>query len=180
MVEDVCRVPTPFGRFLKDPLSGNLWSDTVEKSLSPSEIEIGDLSSSTSLKTNSPSLSSVRSLETTSGKASWYSLPGRLTANGEMFNPNGLTAAHKTYPFGTIVRVRNTATKKFVDVRINDRGPFVKGRNIDLTPTARNQIGMGGLGNVTMEVISWGKGGHRAHKKHGKSHAKHHTSHKIK
>ena len=175
MVDDACKIPTPFSRFTKEPLTGNFWSDTVEKTALSSDVEIGDFTAKPSLKLNSSSSSSSRSLETTSGTASWYSLPGHLTANGEMFNPNGLTAAHKSYPFGTIVRVRNTATNKFVDVRINDRGPFVKGRKIDLTPTARNQIGMGGLGRVTMEVISWGKGSHSSHKKHRKSHTKHKT-----
>ena len=65
------------------------------------------------------------------GHASWY-MHGRRTANGEAFNPNGLTAAHRSLPFGTRVRVVNEKTGRSVVVRINDRGPFVGGRIIDL------------------------------------------------
>ncbi len=87
---------------------------------------------------------------TLSGIASYYNLPGRTTANGEKMNPGALTAAHKTLPFGT--RVRVTHNGRSVIVRINDRGPFVAGRSIDLSPAAANAISMGGLGQVSMEV----------------------------
>lgn len=78
------------------------------------------------------------------GKASWYGEPhhGRRTANGEVFDMNELTAAHKTLPFGTRVRVENLATGQAVVVRINDRGPFTPGRVIDLSRAAAERIGL--------------------------------------
>lgn len=78
------------------------------------------------------------------GLASWYGekFHGRRTASGETFNTNELTAAHKTLPFGTRVRVRHATTGKEVTVRINDRGPFTKGRVIDLSRAAAAAIGL--------------------------------------
>lgn len=78
------------------------------------------------------------------GNASWYGEPhhGRRTANGEVFDMNELTAAHKTLPFGTRVRVENLATGQAVVVRINDRGPFAPGRVIDLSRAAAERIGL--------------------------------------
>jgi rare lipoprotein A len=78
---------------------------------------------------------------------------GRRTASGEKFNPSGLTAAHRTLPFGTRIRVTNSRNGRSIIVRINDRGPFVKGRTIDLSSGAARAIGMGSTGNVHMEVI---------------------------
>ena len=75
---------------------------------------------------------------------------GRRTASGERFNPGAMTAAHRTLPFGTKVRVTNSRNGRSVIVRINDRGPFVKGRSIDLSTRA---IGMGTSANVRIEVI---------------------------
>lgn len=87
--------------------------------------------------------------------ASYYGWEsGRHTASGERFDPNAMTAAHRTLPFGTLVRV--TYQGRSVVVRINDRGPFVKGRIIDLTPGAAHAIGIAGLGAVTVDVV--GKG----------------------
>ena len=85
-----------------------------------------------------------------SGIASVYS--GERTANGEYASPNGLTAAHRTLPFGTMVRVTNRSTGRSVVVRINDRGPFVRGRVIDLTPAGARAIGSSGLAPVTLAV----------------------------
>ncbi|MCQ4260734.1 septal ring lytic transglycosylase RlpA family protein [Stutzerimonas stutzeri] len=78
-----------------------------------------------------------------SGKASYYGSQhhNKLTANGERFDQNSLTAAHRTLPFGSKVRVTNTRTGKSVVVRINDRGPFVRGRIIDLSKAAFQSIG---------------------------------------
>lgn len=78
------------------------------------------------------------------GVASWYGpgFQGRLTANGERFDMNELTAAHKTLPFGTHVEVESHSTGKKVMVRINDRGPFVGGRIIDLSKAAAQQLGI--------------------------------------
>ncbi len=91
------------------------------------------------------------------GLASWYGgkFNGRLTANGEVFDTNQLTAAHKTLPFGTIVRVTNDTNEKFVIVRINDRGPFVEGRVIDLSRAAADIIGAAsaGVAPVTLDII---------------------------
>jgi len=87
-----------------------------------------------------------------SGIASVYS-EGR-TATGEKVQASALTAAHKTLPFGTMVRVTNDANGKSVVVRINDRGPFVSGRIIDLTPAAARAIGCDGLAHVTVDIVS--------------------------
>lgn len=94
---------------------------------------------------------------TQTGKASWYGgfFNGRKTASGKIYNVNELAAAHKTLPFGTKVRVTNTKTGKFVNVVITDRGPFAKGKIIDLTPRAFNAINhvKNGIANVKLEVI---------------------------
>lgn len=89
-----------------------------------------------------------------SGIASYYhdSLHGNRTANGEVFNQQALTAAHRKLQFGTKVRVTNTANGKSVIVRINDRGPFVGGRIIDLSKAAFRRIGDTGLGLLQVEV----------------------------
>lgn len=78
------------------------------------------------------------------GQASWYGprFHGRRTASGERHDMYALTAAHKTLPFGTLVRVRSVMTGREVDVRINDRGPFVKGRVIDVSKAAAQVLGM--------------------------------------
>lgn len=92
------------------------------------------------------------------GVASWYGpgFHGRLTANGERFDMNELTAAHKTLPFGTRVLVHNPRTGKEVVVRINDRGPFIKGRMIDLSKAAAKALGFKSRGHdavVLREVL---------------------------
>jgi rare lipoprotein A len=74
-------------------------------------------------------------------------------ASGEKFNPSAMTAAHRTLPFGTRVRVTNSRNGRSIIVRINDRGQFVMGRAIDLSSGAAQAIGMGCTGNVSMEVI---------------------------
>jgi rare lipoprotein A len=77
------------------------------------------------------------------GIASWYGpgFHGKLTANGEVYDMYGVSAAHKTLPFGTIVRVVDLETGRSVVVRINDRGPFIKGRIIDLSKGAAQKLG---------------------------------------
>jgi rare lipoprotein A len=86
--------------------------------------------------------------------ASWYQCC-HTTANGEAFNPDGLTAAHKTLPFGTRVQVTNLANNRTVTVRINDRGPFVRGRGIDLSRGAARAIGCisSGTCRVAMDIL---------------------------
>jgi rare lipoprotein A len=94
------------------------------------------------------------------GIASYYAdeFHGRTTSNGETFDMNALTAAHQTLPFGTLVKVTNKATGRSVVVRINDRGPFLKDRIIDLSRGAAEKIGMIGPGTaeVHLEIIQWG------------------------
>lgn len=87
-----------------------------------------------------------------SGIASVYVYSGQRTASGERVRPDGLTAAHRTLPFGTRVRVTNKSNGRSVVVRINDRGPFVRGRVIDLTPAAARALGFNGLAHVTINA----------------------------
>ncbi|WP_430910886.1 septal ring lytic transglycosylase RlpA family protein [Methylobacterium sp. sgz302541] len=86
------------------------------------------------------------------GNASWYA-SGHRTASGERFNPNGLTAAHRSLPFGTRVLVQNKSNGRSVVVRINDRGPFVHGRVIDLARGSARAIGMTGTSYVSLQVM---------------------------
>ncbi len=99
-------------------------------------------------------------LATQVGIASYYSndFQGRKTSDGEIFDNSKLTAAHRTYPFGTIVKVTNLATDATVTVRINDRGPVKQERVIDLSFAAAKAIGIdrAGLGKVRLEVVKWG------------------------
>jgi len=92
--------------------------------------------------------------ETEIGIASWYGIPynGRRSASGEVYDMEKLTAAHRTFPFDTWVEVTNLANKKQVDVRITDRGPFVKGRIIDLSLAAAREIDMVGAGIVRVRI----------------------------
>ncbi|RBL93484.1 septal ring lytic transglycosylase RlpA family protein [Chitinophaga flava] len=91
---------------------------------------------------------------TQSGKASFYadSFDGKRTASGETFRQYRLTAAHKTLPFGTKVKVMNIANGRTVKVRINDRGPFAPGRVIDLSRKAAAKLGMLKTGVATVEI----------------------------
>ena len=87
-----------------------------------------------------------------SGIASVYGYAGEKTASGEFARPQGLTAAHRSLPFGTKVRVTHKRNGKSVVVRINDRGPFIRGRVIALTPRAATAIGFSGLAPVDLKV----------------------------
>jgi peptidoglycan lytic transglycosylase len=93
------------------------------------------------------------------GKASFYGSKGGKTASGEKVNPKALTAAHRTLPFNTIVEVTAVKTGKKVRVRITDRGPFIKGRIIDLTPGAFKRLASlrKGVIKVTLRIIKMGK-----------------------
>ena len=92
------------------------------------------------------------------GKASWYGPGhiGRKTASGEIFTGKGRTAAHRDLPMGAVVRVLDKATGRSVVVRINDRGPYVEGRVIDLSEDAARALGMRerGVADVTVEVLA--------------------------
>ena len=89
-----------------------------------------------------------------SGEASWYSttFQGHLTANGERYDGGALTAAHRTLPLGSYVRVRSLATGKSVVVRINDRGPYVKGRIIDLSYAAAEALGLTDARSMRVQI----------------------------
>ena len=90
------------------------------------------------------------------GAASWYGpgFQGRKTASGEIFDTHSFTAAHRTLPFGTLLKVTNLSNNKFVIVTINDRGPFARGRIIDLSKAAKEELEMGGLAQVKIEEIT--------------------------
>ncbi|HEU4887544.1 MAG TPA: septal ring lytic transglycosylase RlpA family protein [Thermoanaerobaculia bacterium] len=103
-----------------------------------------------------------RPSETLQGVASWYGeeFAGRTTANGEIFDPSLLTAAHRTLPFGTVLDVTNAKTSQSVRVRVNDRGPYIGGRVIDLSYAAAKQIGLiePGIGEVIFRIVKVGSG----------------------
>ncbi len=104
--------------------------------------------------------SDSKSLKTMEGIASYYAddFNGKKTANGETYDMYKMTAAHRTLPFNTKVKVTNLDNKRSIIVRINDRGPFKLERIIDLSLSAATQLGMKGTGtaNVKLEVIEWG------------------------
>jgi rare lipoprotein A len=87
------------------------------------------------------------------GIASVYGYAGGKTASGERANPRALTAAHRSRPFGSTVKVTNKKNGRAVVVRINDRGPFIRGRIIDVTPAAARKLGFGGLAPVTVRSM---------------------------
>jgi rare lipoprotein A len=105
-------------------------------------------------------------------RASWYGEPQR-TANGERFNPEAMTAASLTLPFGTIVQVCRSAVA-CVAVRINDRGPYVRGRDIDLSRAAARKLAMLGVGvaQVSLQILAEGGGGSAAR---DRDHHRHHV-----
>lgn len=87
------------------------------------------------------------------GIASIYGYRGGRTASGQRTNPHAMTAAHRSLPFGTMVQVTNQHNGRSVVVRINDRGPFVRGRVIDVTPAAAHALGFSGLAPVSLDVV---------------------------
>lgn len=99
---------------------------------------------------------------TMQGVASWYGeeFAGRTTANGEIFDPRSLTAAHRTLPFGTLLDIKNLKTAQSVRVRVNDRGPYIGNRIIDLSYAAADKIGLiePGIGEVHITVVKIGSG----------------------
>lgn len=90
----------------------------------------------------------------TVGKASFYGkeLAGRKTASGERFNPSAMTAAHRSLPFGTRLKLTNTANGHSVMVRVNDRGPFVRGRTLDVSLGAAQALGFAGRGIASLRI----------------------------
>ena len=88
-------------------------------------------------------------------KASYYAdkFHGRKTASGKLYNRDSLTCAHKTFPFGTILKVKNPGNEKEIYVKVTDRGPFIKGRSIDLSYAAAKKIGVIGYGVASVDII---------------------------
>ena len=102
------------------------------------------------------------------GTASYYGTQfhGKLTANGEVFDMYGITAAHKTLPLGTVARITNLENNKSIILRINDRGPYIKGRILDCSYGAALKLDFvtNGTANVKIEVIEFGDGKYMHHK----------------
>jgi|TARA_B110000438_G_scaffold103656_1_gene102446 rare lipoprotein A len=123
-------------------------------------------------KTKSPTLlktkSNVKHRKKMKGVSSFYAddFHGKLTANGEIYDMYGLTAAHKTLPLNTIVRVTNLANNKSLILRINDRGPYIKGRMLDCSYGAAKKLDFitQGTTDVKVEVIEWGDNKYMKHK----------------
>jgi rare lipoprotein A len=109
-----------------------------------------------------PEQNSGRILLTLEGTASYYAhdFHGKQTSSGEIYDMNSFTAAHRTFPFGTKVRVTNLENKKSVVVKVNDRGPFKEGRIIDLSMGAAKKIDLilNGTARVRLDVLEWGTG----------------------
>lgn len=118
-------------------------------------------STGTVSKPTTISPASSKALLTVEGIASYYSydFDKKKTASGEIFNKDGLTAAHREFPFGTVLLVTNLSNGKDVTVTVNDRGPVDKSRIIDLSEGAARQIGMiqDGTTRVRIEVLKWGQ-----------------------
>jgi len=100
---------------------------------------------------NNAAASSQRRVRTYNARASWYK-HGRVTANGERYDPMGLTVAHKTLPFGTIVRFTNPENGRSVTVRVNDRGPYIRGRDFDLSQGSARALGFESKGVMVFVV----------------------------
>jgi rare lipoprotein A len=123
-----------------------------------SALALFSLASCAKKKHMAPAAVSLPQIHAESGLASWYGHPyhGRAAANGEIYDMEKLTAAHRTLPFGTFVRVTNLSNEKMVEVRITDRGPFVEGRIIDLSHAAAQAIDLIGPGvaQVRLDILS--------------------------
>ena len=113
-------------------------------------------------ESKTPRNPSGKILLTLEGVASYYAdeFHGKQTSNGEIYDMNDLTAAHRTFPFGTKVRITNPENGKTVLVRVNDRGPFHEGRIIDLSLGAAKELDLvkTGTARVKIEVLEWGNG----------------------
>ena len=127
----------------------------AERAAAPSPAEVA------ALPQQSPAPSRPPQVGTASYYGQWHH--GRLTASGERFDLTGLTAAHRTLPFGTVARVTDVSSGRSVTVRITDRGPYFRGRVIDLSYAAAQQLGMveAGLAKVRIEVVGMPEGTRR-------------------
>lgn len=119
-----------------------------------SAVEINGAAKITVSKDAEPSMTSVNFNDMGVMTASWYGprFHGKLTANGEQYNQMALTAAHKSLPFGTVLQVTNLKNGKSVIVRINDRGPFIEGRDLDLSKGTALNLGMIDRGVIKVKV----------------------------
>ena len=147
------RVVSTRGVSPSDSQTDNPSSDKPPTHTIPREIPpIAKIPSPPETEQAPPATSQPTMMET--GVASWYGpkFHGKLTASGEVFNQEKFTAAHQTLPWGSRVKVINLANGKSVDVRINDRGPFGKGRIIDVSRAAARALGMVGRGLTTVRV----------------------------
>lgn len=134
----------------------------VTRSTPPTPRSDGTLETTKSEETKPNYNTSGKILLTLEGVASYYAddYHGKQTSNGEVFNMNDLTAAHRTFPFGTKVLVTNLENKKSVVVRVNDRGPFKETRIIDVSLAAAKELDLIRMGTakVKLEVLEWGDG----------------------
>jgi len=147
------RVVSTRGVSPSESQTGNPSNDKPPTHTLPREIPpIAKIPSPPETEQAPPATSQPTMMET--GVASWYGpkFHGKLTASGEVFNQEKFTAAHQTLPWGSRVKVTNLANGKSVDVRINDRGPFGKGRIIDVSRAAARALGMVGQGITTVRV----------------------------
>ena len=143
--------------------TGNLAEDTRQATNrlrrllgnAPPLLEVADMPKPV---VSTPTVISQAQTKQVTGMASWYGpgFHGRLSASGERFNQNAMTAAHRTLPFGTRVKVTNVNNGRSVVVRINDRGPFIRGRVIDLSAAAARQLGMinSGVAPVRIDILN--------------------------
>ena len=119
-------------------------------------------------KKNSVANSKVKHRKTMSGVSSFYAedFHGKLTANGEVYDMYGVTAAHKTLPLGTVCRVTNLENNRSLILRINDRGPYIKGRILDCSYGAAKKLDFirQGTTKVKIEVMEWGDGEYMHHR----------------
>lgn len=144
----------------KEPELAFLYTNRLRRALGALQLKAQDLTAllATSQKSVSPAYKATGRVQT--GMASWYGgfFNGRRAADGSRFNMNAMTAAHRSFPFGTMVKVVNHRTQKSCYVKITDRGPFARGRIIDLSRGAAKSIGMlgSGVARVSVEVVRRG------------------------
>ncbi len=151
--------------FIFPPSSGSLQANITEGNAQAAHKEQGFILADSSRDTfpatasaekspNAPAIEKGTRFMSSEGRASYYAnrFHGRKTASGEDFDRTDYTAAHRSLPFGTKVRVTNLANGRHVVVKINDRGPHTKGRIIDISQAAAREIGMTGVGNVRIEA----------------------------
>jgi rare lipoprotein A (peptidoglycan hydrolase) len=142
---------SPLSRLFQRPLTNAQGSQAMGQT---SRAPIHNLVRTKSIKEDRPRARTASLAARTIGEASWYGpgFRGKRTASGAIFNAKKLTAAHKTLPLGSKVRITDLSNGKSVDVKINDRGPFVEGRIIDLSPAAARALGMIHRGTVRVKV----------------------------